>query len=476
MVSSDNQALANAISEAVKNKQLRKVYANVYTDNLVDSLENIVAQNLYPILGALYPKAVISHRSAIEAGPKNNQIFLTYKYTKKVSLPGMVVHLLEGPEPLADDSPFVSGLYLACLERSWLENYQIARGSDHRKTLSAEEMEKKLEEYLRNYGEEKFKERIDRLHRLSEQMNLQDSAKRFQKVAGALLNTRTPKYLISDQGKQRARGLPYDPDRLTRFDALFRYLKKNPPPRIPLPDYDRSALSNLSFFDAYFSNYIEGTRFEVNEAVDIVYHAKIPGNRPEGHDIAGTYSALFALATQANFIDFNFEQLAEFLKDRHLVLMRAHEDKNPGAFKTKENRAGDVKFVAPGLVEGTLKRGYEFFPSLDPGFPRATYLKFLIAEIHPFADGNGRISRIVLNRELYKDRQCPIIIPTVYRPDYMGAVKKLTKSNDPAAFVRMLARAQEFTARINFETFESAHEQLRHYKAFSDDPADVLRF
>ncbi len=38
----------------------------------------------------------------------------------------------------------------------------------------------------------------------------------------------------------------------------------------------------------------------------------------------------------------------------------------PGTFKLKENWAGDVKFVAPDLVEGTLKRGYEFFPSLAP--------------------------------------------------------------------------------------------------------------
>lgn len=48
-----------------------------------DNPEDIVARNIFYILGQLYPKAVISHRSAFELKPTDTkEIFLTYSYTK----------------------------------------------------------------------------------------------------------------------------------------------------------------------------------------------------------------------------------------------------------------------------------------------------------------------------------------------------------------------------------------------------------
>jgi hypothetical protein len=40
---------------------------------------------------------VVSHRSALEGGvSRDNTIFLTYKYTKRVALPGITIRLLQG--------------------------------------------------------------------------------------------------------------------------------------------------------------------------------------------------------------------------------------------------------------------------------------------------------------------------------------------------------------------------------------------
>ena len=50
------------------------------------------------------------------------------------------------------------------------------------------------------------------------------------------------------------------------------------------------ALNNIAFFDAYFSNCIEGTEFEVEEALDIVFRNQIPQSRSaDAHDILGTW-------------------------------------------------------------------------------------------------------------------------------------------------------------------------------------------
>ena len=71
----------------------------------------------------------------------------------------------------------------------------------------------------------------------------------------------------------------------------------------------------------------------------------------------------------------------------------------PGEFKAEENRAGLTVFVAPDLVPGTLAEGFALYRSLESPFERAVYMMFLVSEVHPFADGNGRIARVMMNAE-----------------------------------------------------------------------------
>ena len=68
MASSDKKD-ANPKSSMIKDGTLRKIAPKVYTTNMEDSPETIVARNLFYILGQLFPHAVISHRSAFELNP-----------------------------------------------------------------------------------------------------------------------------------------------------------------------------------------------------------------------------------------------------------------------------------------------------------------------------------------------------------------------------------------------------------------------
>jgi hypothetical protein len=64
----------------------------------------------------------------------------------------------------------------------------------------------------------------------------------------------------------------YDPIRLDVFMSLFDSLQRiAPTSRLDAHMTDRGK-TNLAFFEAYFSNYIEGTEFLVEEAMDIVFH------------------------------------------------------------------------------------------------------------------------------------------------------------------------------------------------------------
>jgi fido (protein-threonine AMPylation protein) len=146
----------------------------------------------------------------------------------------------------------------------------------------------------------------------------------------------------------------------------------------------------------------------------------------------------------------------------------------PGQFKTRPNQAGATIFVAPELVLGTLHQGYYQYQGLDSAFARGLFMMFLISEVHPFMDGNGRMARVMMNAELIAGNQTRIMIPSVYRNEYISSLKRLTNHVDPGAFLRVMSYAQLFVSRIDFTNLERARHCLAFHNAF-DDPADDVK-
>ncbi len=98
-------------------------------------------------------------------------------------------------------------------------------------------------------------------------------------------------------------------------------------------------------------------------------------------------------------------------------------------------------------------------------------MMFLVTEVHPFIDGNGRIARVMMNAELSSRGHSKIIIPTVYRDDYLGALRKASRQRSYDSYIKMLWRAHDFTHALTDSTLESMEERLTQYGAFSD-PGD----
>ena len=148
--------------------------------------------------------------------------------------------------------------------------------------------------------------------------------------------------------------------------------------------------------------------------------------------------------------------------------MEGRPDKGPGRFKTESNRAGATTFVAPDLVEGTLAKRFEIYRGLTGPLHRAIFIMFLISEVHPFADGNGRAARIMMNAELVGAGENRIIVPTVYRNNYLTALKALSQNGVTGALVRVMDFAQRYTAAIDFAGLERARAILDKTHAFAD--------
>jgi hypothetical protein len=433
----------------------------------------IVLRHWRAIVGHILSGGVISHRSAFDGKPNDRRLFITRGKTRRdVKLPGLTVHVLPGPEPRrelpANDAPY-GGLYLASDPRRYLENLTQGRGWSQR-VLSQEAIEASLDRILMIGGDRRLNQLRDQARELSGQLGMQRQYERLDSIIGALLGTQERKHLKAKQALARAAGQPYDPARLELFDALLTALTREALPDVPDPATTPGARETFAFFEAYFSNYIEGTTFTVEEAEDIVFRGQIIQNRSEdSHDILGTFQATSSSPWRDKPPP-TAEDFLLWLRNVHALVMRAHDSKSPGEWKTKPNQAGSTYFVMPELVPGTLREGFDRISVLQHPLARAIMTMFVVSEVHPFMDGNGRAARLAMNCMLSAQAMSRIIVPTVYREDYLLPLKALSLNGHPEPLLAAMTRIQRWSAAFDYTLPRPQLRQvLARCNAFQED-------
>ena len=371
-------------SKAVRAGKLRKLASRLYTRDLASAPEAIVRRNLWPIVAGYFPDALIADRTAIEGAPaKDGSLFLVSEGRQSdIVLPGYTLKPRPGPPAQPSDLPFMGVLRLSSPARALLDNFAPSRGRGSvSRTLSKTELETHLETLLRRSGADELNRLRDEARRIALALGRDEQFAALNKLIGALLNTQTDR-LETPAAKARRKGMPFDPTRAELFELLRTELHRTPPHVRHAGPGDGTT---LPFFEAYFSNFIEGTEFAIEEAVAIVFENRIPNARPQdAHDILGTYRIVADPGEMARRPE-TFTELERILKRRHGEIMQARPDKAPGQYKADPNRAGSTLFVAPDLVRGTLAEGFKMHRSLQTPFQRAVFMMFLIAEVHPFA-------------------------------------------------------------------------------------------
>lgn len=462
----------STVSDAVARGELRRLARGLYTRNLVDPPAHVIRRNLYDVVAALYSQAVISDRSARLGGRPSDDgsLFLVHNRATEVGLPGLTLRPRKGRPALDNDLPLPAGLHMSSVPRALLENAALSRGRRGRapRTLTRAELEEWLESLLEQRGEEGFRALREQVRALAPRLDLTDELALLDPLMGAVVGTRRDVRAASSLLRARQRGRPYDPRRVELFELLFTALDRVAPPARPVLEPDALRYRFLPFYEAYFSNFIEGTEFAVEEAREIVFDHLIPPARPaDAHDIMGTYR-LVSDVSEMSRLSASTEELIALLKSRHRLLLEGRPEKSPGVFKQEVNRVGAVQFVAPQLVAGTLREGFSFHRRLANPFARAVFQMFLVSEVHPFDDGNGRLARVMMNAELVAAREHRIIIPQVYRNNYLMGLRALTINANADPLIRTLDFAQRYTAAIDFTSFDGARATFEQTNAFRD--------
>ena len=272
--------------------ELRRIHPGVYSPLPEADWPRLVARERNRLLAALFPGAVFGYRSAFAGGvPDEGAVYLNYLYDRKIELPGLKVVLVKGPGKAAGDVS-ISGreLYFPSNPRVLLENLTISRGAAP-KSVGQEAVEERLLTLCESRGEEALNQLREEARSLSGSLGMAREFKLLDGLIASMLGSRPGGKLSSARGKGwTAQPLPYDAERLALFEKLAAYLRTRSFAQRPSVAVSPRALEHFAFLESYFSNFIEGTEFEVREARAFVLESRPIDNRPkDSHDILGVF-------------------------------------------------------------------------------------------------------------------------------------------------------------------------------------------
>ncbi len=149
------------------------------------------------------------------------------------------------------------------------------------------------------------------------------------------------------------------------------------------------------------------------------------------------------------------DNVVAWLRYWHAFLTAHRRELSPGQLKAFPNSLivnPDVARTAPGLVEGTLAHVYaSACPALARGAAHAALVYYVIADVHPFVDGNGRLGRFLMNRELAAAGLAPVVTPGKYKPPFTGVLAAIRRDHDLGPFVAWLAACDAWTRGMRKE-------------------------
>jgi len=192
----------------------------------------------------------------------------------------------------------------------------------------------------------------------------------------------------------------------------------------------------------YSSNAVEGNTHTLEETKIILEDGITIGGRTlrEFHEVEGhgkAYDFMFSLIKKRILTE------KDILYCHLLFSQNIPDFINPGTYRKIKVIISGSKKVLPKAedVPGKMKEYMQWMKKerdkLHPVMFAAEAHRKLV-NIHPFTDGNGRVSRLVMNTCLYQDKLFPVSIPVLRRSDYYMVLEK----NNRKAFGNYIAELE----------------------------------
>ena len=134
------------------------------------------------------------------------------------------------------------------------------------------------------------------------------------------------------------------------------------------------------------------------------------------------------------------------IKNIHQLVLKEIDDKNAGKYRSKNvaimgaTHTPPDHLIVPELME-KLILNYQKWNKYHP-IIKAAIIHGELVKIHPFIDGNGRTSRLVMNLSLMNSGYLPVIIKKENRLEYYNALDKAHTTGDYTDFVKLVTNLE----------------------------------
>ena len=134
------------------------------------------------------------------------------------------------------------------------------------------------------------------------------------------------------------------------------------------------------------------------------------------------------------------------IKNIHQLVLKEIDDKNAGKYRSENvaimgaTHTPPDHLIVPELME-KLILNYQKWNKYHP-IIKAALIHGELVKIHPFIDGNGRTSRLVMNLSLMNSGYLPVIIKKENRLEYYNALDKAHTTGDYTDFVKLVTNLE----------------------------------
>ena len=191
----------------------------------------------------------------------------------------------------------------------------------------------------------------------------------------------------------------------------------------------------------YASNALEGNTLSLVETKVVLEDGITIGGKPlkdhyetVGH--AKAFDEIINLSKNTTFTENDIKLL-------HKLFYEKIDNEKAGKYRTSQViiTGSDVELPKPEELDEKMHEFILQLPKLKAELHPVEYaamVHIIFVNIHPFADGNGRVARLLMNLALLQSGYNIVVIPPVIRADYISAIQKTNNGNN-ADFINFIS-------------------------------------
>jgi Fic family protein len=227
------------------------------------------------------------------------------------------------------------------------------------------------------------------------------------------------------------------------LEEIRRFLMKNKSIFITYMCSDEYE-ENFNIEYTYNSNAIEGNKMTKEDIILLLKNKQIKKNT-DLNSIFETVNHLKVFEEVKEYAKHKMALSEDMVKDFHHQLMsniikggfyRNHDVIISGA-RHKPPRPNQLYSQIKYFFETLSQKEKEMDPIELAAYTHAEFVK-----IHPFTDGNGRTSRLIMNYQLIKKGYLPVIIPKESKLEYFICLEEYANNNNLRPFVKFISNLE----------------------------------